>query len=587
MGTYETRSVSIEPEERYHLDAFNEAQYNARGDGVLTVDLEGRVMFSDRVIRQRLEIYPGSFIGEHLPVLWPRVEGVMQEHARLCDLPVERLGGRFGVTVSPILRDGVAVGGVCVFVEKDELEAATRQLRYFQELTRELRTIINSASEGLWICDGNGTLLRINPASERINRVTRQETVGHNVRDLAARGVMECSVTLDVIESRSVIHRLHTRNECKLIVTGTPVFDEEGNLIRVVVTERDITEIDGLQRKIEAQEALRGQIQNHMLEMQQIELAASRIISKSPCMIKTVSQAIKVAASDSATLLLGESGVGKGLFADLIHRQSARAQKPLITINCGSIPESLIESELFGHEKGAYTGAQSTKPGYLEMADGGILFLDEVAELPLTSQVKLLRFLEDGRLIRLGGTTARTIDVRILAATHRDLEQMVKEKSFRLDLYYRLKVIPLTIPPLRERRDCIVPLIRHYIDHFSARNNVRKRLSRAALDALVAYHYPGNVRELINICERLVVMTDTTTIDLEDLPSDISACTETEGFQVRGWPANTTLPLALEKVEKTLLLEAAKRYGNQYLMAEALGVNQSTIARKLKKHGIR
>ncbi|MGC8492190.1 MAG: sigma 54-interacting transcriptional regulator [Syntrophobacteraceae bacterium] len=581
-----TRPVSLGPEERYHLDAFNDAQFNARGDGILTVDVEGRVVFSDRVMRQRLEIHPGSFIGEPLPLLWPRIEEVMRGGGPVCDLAVERMGGRFGVTVTAIRKDDRTVGVVCVFVEKDELEAATRQLRYFEELTRELHTIVNSASEGLWICDGDGTVLRINPASERINRVGMEEVVGHNVRDLASRGVMDCSVTFDVMESRSVIHRLATRNECKLIVTGRPVLDEEGNLIRVVVTERDISEIDGLQRQIEAQEELRGQIQHHLLQMQQIELAASRIISKSPCMIKTVSQAIKVAASDSATLLLGESGVGKGIFAELIHKQSARAQKPLITINCGSIPESLIESELFGHEKGAYTGAQSTKPGYLEMADGGILFLDEVAELPLTSQVKLLRFLEDGRLIRLGGTTARTIDVRILAATHRDLEQMVKEKSFRLDLYYRLKVIPLTIPPLRERRDCIVPLIRHYIDHFSTRNNVRKRLSRAALDALVAYHYPGNVRELINICERLVVMTDTATIDLEDLPSDISACTETEGFQVRGWPADMTLQATLESVEKSLLLEAVRRYGNQYLIAEALGVNQSTIARKLKKYGI-
>lgn len=581
-----SRAASIGPEERYHLDAFNDAQFNARGDGILTVDLAGRVVFSDRGMRRRLEIHPGIFIGEPLPLLWPRIEEVMRGGGPVCHLTVERLGGRFGVTVTAIRNEDRTVGVVCVFAEKDEVEIAARQLRCFQELTSELHAIVNSACEGLWICGGDGTVLRINPASEGINRIRMEEVVGHNVRDLTARGVMDCSVALDAIESRSVIHRLHTRNERKLTVTGRPVLDEEGRLIRVVVTERDISEIDGLQHEIEAQEELRGQIQSHMLEMQQTELATSRIISKSPCMIKAVSQAIKVAASDSATLLLGESGVGKGVFADLIHRQSARAQKPLITINCGSIPESLIESELFGHERGAYTGAQSTKPGYLEMADGGILFLDEVAELPLNSQVKLLRFLEDGRLIRLGGTRARTIDVRILAATHRDLEQMVKEKSFRLDLYYRLKVIPLTIPPLRERRDCIMPLIRHYIDHFCTRNNVRKRLSRAALDALVAYPYPGNVRELINICERLVVMTDTTTIDLEDLPSDISACTETERFQVRGWPADMTLRTTLESVEKSLLLEAVRRYGNQYLMAEALGVNQSTIARKLKKFGI-
>ncbi|MFN2194901.1 MAG: sigma-54 interaction domain-containing protein, partial [Anaerolineales bacterium] len=372
----------------------------------------------------------------------------------------------------------------------------------------------------------------------------------------------------------------------KLVVTGAPVFDDEGNLIRVVVTERDITEIDKLQREVEDQEALRGQFQSHMRELQQMELASHRIIAKSPSMLKTLRQAFKVAGADSATLLLGESGVGKGLFADLIHRQSNRAQKPMITINCGSIPESLIESELFGHEKGAFTGAQNSKPGYLEMADGGILFLDEIAELPIASQVKLLRFLEDGRVTRLGGTAGRTIDVRILAATHRDLEQMVKDKTFRLDLYYRLNVIPLAIPPLRERGDCILPLIRHYIDRFAARSHLQKRLSRGALDSLVAYSYPGNVRELMNICERLVVMTDGTTIEQEDLPSAVTGCSEPEGLQVKGWPKGMTLSEVLENVEKTVLLEAGRRYRNQYRMAEALGVNQSTIARKLKKHGI-
>jgi transcriptional regulator with PAS, ATPase and Fis domain len=258
----------------------------------------------------------------------------------------------------------------------------------------------------------------------------------------------------------------------------------------------------------------------------------------------------------------------------------------MIKINCGAIPESLIESELFGHERGAFTGAQAAKPGYLELADEGILFLDEIAELPLASQVKLLRFLEDGRVTRLGGTAGRTVNVRIIAATHRDLEKMVAEKTFRLDLYYRLNVIPLYIPSLKERQECLLPLIRHYIDYFASKNGGHKRLARIATDAMLTYTYPGNVRELMNLCERLVVMSETEVIDIQDLPAHIINSVAELAQPMTGWPREMNLEQILESVERMLLAEAMKEHGNQYRMADALGVNQSTVGRKLKKYGI-
>jgi TyrR family helix-turn-helix protein len=287
-------------------------------------------------------------------------------------------------------------------------------------------------------------------------------------------------------------------------------------------------------------------------------------------------------------LILGESGVGKGLFADLIHKNSTRAEKPMIKINCGAIPESLIEAELFGYEKVAFTGAQARKSGHFELADGGILFLDEIAELPLSAQVKLLRFLEDGRIMRVGGTVGRTVDVRILAATHRNLEEMVEQQLFRLDLYYRLNVIPLYVPSVRERKDCILPLLRHYLDHYSQKTGNKKRLSLAATDALLAYSFPGNVRQLMNICERLAVMSETELIDLQDLPSDICAARKEPVPSAVDLDLHeeTTLAKALERVEKSILKRAYEKYRNQYKMADLLGVTQATIARKLKKHGI-
>ncbi|HXE97087.1 MAG TPA: sigma 54-interacting transcriptional regulator, partial [Dongiaceae bacterium] len=400
-------------------------------------------------------------------------------------------------------------------------------------------------------------------------------------------GFIDKSATLEVIKARGVVSILQHRKGRKLVITGTPVFDPDGRLIRVVSSVRDITEFETMQRELEEQEAMKDQLRNHMLELQHMELESRRVIAKSPCMLKALRQAIKVSSVDSSVLLLGESGVGKGLIADIIHKNSHRSERPLIRINCGAIPDSLIESELFGYEKGAFTGARTGgKPGYLELADSGTLFLDEIAELPPPSQVKLLRFLEDGRITRLGGTINRRVDVRLLAATHRDLEEMIEQGTFRLDLYYRLKVVPINVPAVRERRDCILPLIQHYIEHFGTKNGISKRLTRAASDALLSYAYPGNVRELMNICERLVVMCETELIDLKDLPNDIAPHTKEATAETSDLVSNMTLQQAMDALEQKMLAQALKLHGNQRRMAAALGINQSTVARKLEKHGL-
>ncbi|WP_239027004.1 sigma 54-interacting transcriptional regulator [Geomonas oryzisoli] len=577
--------------EQTHQDAFNAAQYNAMGDGIISVNTAGTVLLSDRVSRVSLDIYPGSSLREQFPALWSKVVETMRDRRPRFELSVQRGETSFLVTVSPVMVDDEVSGAICVFVENTDLEIMTRQLRSFRELTKELAAIIDSSSEGLWVFDGYGVVLRVNPAAERNNRVKKEVVVGLTARELIEQGYMERSPALEVLGSKGVVNMLVNEGNRKLIVTGTPVFGDEGGIIRVVVSERDITEIDKLQRELEDQEAIKGQFWHHMLEQQQAELASQTIIAKSPRMITALRQAVKVSSADSTVLIHGESGVGKGLFADLIHKNSSRSAKPIIKLNCGAIPESLIESELFGHERGAFTGAQTAKPGYLELADNGILFLDEIAELPLASQVKLLRFLEDGRVTRLGGTTGRTVDVRIIAATHRDLEKMVVEKTFRLDLYYRLNVIPLYIPALRERQECLLPLIRHYIDYFSQKVGKQKRLARAALDALLAYSYPGNVRELMNLCERLVVMSETEVIDLQDLPKQLFGSLEEKPLSqseqtLPVWPGDMTLEQILESVERSLLSDAMKEHGNQYRIAEALGINQSTVARKLKKYGV-
>ena len=469
----------------------------------------------------------------------------------------------------------------------DETADVADQIRLLKEMTRERDAIIDSSSDGLFVCDGHATVIRMNPASERIHQTKAEAVVGKNMVDLIDEGFIDRSAALEAVETKTVVNLLQKKGNRKLISTATPVLNDAGEIIRVVVSEQDITQFENLQRQLEQEQEIKHQLQHQLVEMQQDILNTHEIIARSGNMVKALQRALKASKVDSSILITGESGVGKGVIANLIHKSSSRAEKPLIRINCGAIPETLIESELFGYEKGAFTGAQANgKLGHLELADCGTLFLDEIAELPLASQVKLLRFLENGRLTRLGGTQSRFVDARIIAATHRDLKKMVEQGTFRHDLFYRLKVIPITIPPLRERRECLLPLLRHYVDTFARKIGSAKRLSQAAIDALMAYMYPGNVRELMNICEQVVVMSEMEIIDRQDLPRDVIAQTMEGGEDWGFWPPQMTLDQVLGSVERAFLRDALTTHKKQSKIAKALGISQPTVARRMKKYGL-
>ncbi|NOQ41459.1 MAG: PAS domain S-box protein, partial [Desulfuromusa sp.] len=244
-----------------------------------------------------------------------------------------------------------------------------RQLPSFQTLSRELDTIIDSSSDGLFVCDADANVIRMNPASEKIHNLSASEIIGRNMRELIKDGFIDHSAALEASKSKQPVSLLQDKDGHKLISLATPVFDEQGELIRIVVSERDITEIDNLQHELEKQEAIKDGFRDQMLAMQHAELELQQIIARSPTMVRALQQAIKVAKADSSVLILGETGVGKGLIADLIHKNSDRFEQPLIKINCGAIPETLIEAELFGYKKGAFTGALSSgKPGHFELA---------------------------------------------------------------------------------------------------------------------------------------------------------------------------------------------------------------------------
>ena len=581
-------STGVDDQVARNWRQFAKALLNASGNAIFVLDPSGTVVISNRRVQRSLGLFPGSLLPNTLPDFWPHARKVLEQQINLSGLPVQAEKISYLARLAPMNFKDTFIGALCVLEDRTELEKTTRKMLSFQELNRELDAIIASSDDGLWTSDANGTILRINAASERLNMVHAADVVGRNIKELVDEGYIDISVTLKVLKTHQRENVLQqTRSGRKLMLTGNPVFNSKGDLIRVVTNERDITEIDALREELEAQLAKNDQIQRQMQEMQIAELESGQIIARSANVVQALRQARKVSQVDSTVLILGESGTGKGLVANLIHKHSDRANKPMIQVNCGAIPETLVESELFGYEKGAFTGAaQKGKPGYFELADEGILFLDEVAELPIASQVKLLRFLEDGNVMRIGGTITKKLDVRIVCATHRDLEKMVEQGQFRLDLFYRLNVIPISIPPLREREACKLALIEHYIDHFNTKLKGSKppRPSRRAMDALLAYHYPGNVRELMNICERLVVMSESQRIDIEDLPSAITShLPPTMACGIDMIEAGDTLPQVIAAVERRILNQALEKYGTQAKAAEALGINQSTIARKLKR----
>jgi len=320
-------------------------------------------------------------------------------------------------------------------------------------------------------------------------------------------------------------------------------------------------------------------------ELREKGVTTEQIIYRSAAMGALVNMAGRIAASRATVLIQGESGTGKELFARLIHQISPRSEKPLLTVNCGALHENLLESELFGHERGAFTGAVARRIGRFEEADGGTLFLDEIGELSPSVQVKLLRFLQEREFQRLGGNMTLRADVRIISATNRDLEARVREGAFREDLFYRLNVVAMTIPPLRDRKEDIPPLVEHFLDKYARENGRRMEgVSSEAQDLLVKYDYPGNVRELENIVERAVVIARDPVISMEDLPfSEESVAPAETDRRTEGLLRN-----AMEEMERKMIVEAMEKVGyHQTRAAEFLGISERMLRYKLKKYGLK
>lgn len=448
----------------------------------------------------------------------------------------------------------------------------------------EWEAIIESSYDGIVICNREGVIEWVNTAYERITGISKESVIGKKGKDLVAQGILSDYLADKILEAKKPLALVQTYNTGKVaLLIGNPLFNQEGEITRIVFNVRDITEINLLRAKLNEKLALteRYREELELLRLKQLEFPA--FIAQSNSMKQLLELVRTVARVDTTILILGESGVGKGEVAKLIHKMSPRYEGPFIVVNCAAIPDSLLESELFGYEKGAFSGAKKEgKPGMFELAHRGTLFLDEIGDLSLSLQAKLLRVLQDREFIRLGGVKPVKVDVRIIAATNANLEEKVRQGFFRKDLYYRLHVVPVTVPPLRERKEDIYPLVEHFMERIREKYGINKTISQEVMEIFYDYDWPGNVRELENLIERLAVTTSGKVIKASDLPENLRLVKAGKKEKERENEGCASLKEVVEGAEGRVLLELFNKYKSTYKVARLLGISQSTAYRKIR-----
>jgi PAS domain S-box-containing protein len=484
-----------------------------------------------------------------------------------------------------------------VMDNKNEYKNATLR-NYFDD-------ILDLVSEGIYITDRQGLTLRVNRMYERMTGLKKSVLEGRNVETLKDSGIFDTILNPSIVETKKPDTKIQTdRRGKKLVLSGYPILAENGEVALVVTFVRDTSLMAQLREQIVNQRKL---LEKYRTNVQYINFDSDQkrpLIAKSPAMSKLIRNIENLAGTDATILLQGETGVGKDIFARRIHRKSTRSDKPFVKVDCPTIPESLFESELFGYEPGAFSGAHAKgKLGFLEMADKGTLFLDEIGELPIPMQAKLLRVLQDREIIRVGSTKTRKVDVRVVSATNRDLEEEVKQGRFRGDLFYRLRVIVVKIPPLRERHEDILPLAEHFMEKFTHKYKKLIQFSPDILPAFHAYHWPGNVREMENLIQSLVITNRSRIIEASALPSALvpqskDACQQdVEPAESAPDPMEEVLELAglmeeidsgtkslksiMNEIERRIITYALPRHDSYTKLAERFKVNRSTLFRKL------
>ncbi|NPV89950.1 MAG: sigma 54-interacting transcriptional regulator [Firmicutes bacterium] len=574
--------------ERKTLSREMDAVLNAAPTGIVVINKQGIIKIFNPAAEKMTRRSRESAIGKPLPeVLIPTGlldvlnTGKNQFEYRV---PIAFSQGTrvYIANRSPIIENGEIIGAISIFHDITEFEFLAKELTIVKELNKELRALIESSYDGIIVTDCQGIIRQANEASIRLIGLKETMIIDHSIKELVAEGHYASLIIENVLKTCNSVTQVNVSPlGNRLLITANPVKNDNGKIFRVVINVRDLTEIENLKQELNESKSLNRRYRTELMTLSGCEKEPFLLSTNSPEMQKTIDLCYRVAQVDVNVLLLGESGVGKEVIAKLIHNCSNRKEGPFIKINCGAIPEALLESELFGYERGAFTGASKEgKAGIFEMANNGTVLLDEIGDLPFTLQVKLLRVLQEKELTRIGGVNTQKINVRFLAATNKDLEQMVSQGSFREDLFFRLKVVQIYIPPLRARKEDIPSLLGYFLDKNSKKYNIQRRLDAETIRIFLEYYWPGNIRELENLIESLYVTSPGAIIIKDYLPPSMKG---DNGFRIKGFELNgaSNLKEAVLKLEKYMITHAIDQYGNTYKAAASLGIDQSTLVRKM------
>ncbi|MEL7566546.1 MAG: sigma 54-interacting transcriptional regulator [Dehalobacterium sp.] len=550
--------------------------------GAISIDNTGRIIVYNASAKRIFKLEQSEVIGKNIK----DIEGLKDfsklvfDHNGRGRHKLEFEGTIIIATLTPLMKDDVRIGVLAICHESAAAECISQELYVTEKLLREINIFLESSYDGFFVTDNQGKVIRVNAAWERAFSLSRNEAVGQTVEEMIRKGLYKDSAVLEVLKSKKISTVMIEVKGRKIMATGTPVFNNQNEITTVVVNIRDITELENLKIQLEKQQQLTEQYSSEIKEIRRQQQVFPGIVWRSKKMEQLMDMVTRVAEVDSTVLITGESGVGKEMIAGLLHKSSPRHKGPMIKINCSAIPHTLLESELFGYEAGAFTGASSHgKMGLFELANGGTLLLDEVADTSLDLQVKLLRALQEKEIIKVGGTKPKKVDVRIVAATNRDLKMMIQERTFREDLFYRLNVIRINIPALRERKEDIILLALFFLDKYNKKYRKNKKLSSAVLNMIKDYNWPGNIRELENLIENLVVLAK----EDEIIPDDLPESYQHQAIYDQQIVVNGIMPLkkAIELVEYQLIQNAKERFGSTRKIANALEINQSTVVRKM------
>jgi len=469
-------------------------------------------------------------------------------------------------------------------VYRNKLDSTIKELQLYKERELEAFVIGDALYDGIHVMDKKGIIVAVNKAFTKMTGVTEEEIIGQSIQVLVDKKLVVKPVGMMVLEQKKQVSSLATINDQKVVVTGNPIFNEQGEVVQVLTVMRDVTELIKMQKQLEYSEKLSKKYLTELNYFRKKEIQKSGLIGQSQCIHQIRELVNQVAQVDVTVLITGETGSGKEVVAREIFKNSPRKNSPYVKVNCAAIPETLLESELFGYEKGAFTGAlNKEKLGLFEIANLGTILLDEIGEMPMNLQTKLLRVLQEKEIFRIGGTEPIKLDVRVIAATNQQLEQQVKDGNFREDLYYRLNVIPIRMPPLRSRPEDISLLADHFLKKYNEKYGRDKMIDVSAIGVMEQYQWPGNVRELENMIERLVVVINEPVIDSGHI---IKMMDNKKLSSLYFDKSDLSLKEAVELVERQMIEKALAAYGSTHKAARILGVSQPTVVRKAKELGI-